>query len=362
MNPNRHATSYYDYFKDLIRGDGESTEAHRKFYDEYNAVLDMDAEYYLDTIETVFQEFKLVNGTWDVKGVDGQIERVRPQDITKTAVLAIEGELDDIAGLGQTQASLSMCSGVPDSEKLYYEVKGAGHYGIFSGRRWREMAYPVLRDFILRHHSGIVTAKRRKASQPHLDDLAKRAELYEQLQLGQEASSVEPAPAVAEVAPAEPVKAAPKARTAARKTAAKPASRAGSTRKTATKAAATEAPAAAEKAAPASAPAAKAVTGTAPAQAAEKAIAPATTAEASPKAETVAAAPAAVAPAAATSKEAPQADAGKSAEVPPQQAADSAIVVQADASTSKPMTTWRLPGSVAEEQTTDQAMADSQQS
>ena len=362
MNPNRHAASYYDYFKDLIRGDGESTEAHRKFYDEYNAVLDMDAEYYLDTIETVFQEFKLVNGTWDVKGVDGQIERVRPQDITKTAVLAIEGELDDIAGLGQTQASLSMCSGVPDSEKLYYEVKGAGHYGIFSGRRWREMAYPVLRDFILRHHSGIVTAKRRKASQPHLDDLAKRAELYEQLQLGQEASIVEPAPAVAEVATAEPVKAAPKARTAARKTAAKPASRAGSTRKTATKAAATEAPAAAEKAAPASASAAKAVTGTAPAKAAEKATAPATTAEAAPKAETVAAAPAAVAPAAATSKEAPQADAGKSAEVPPQQAADSAIAVQADAPTSKPMTTWRLPGSAAEEQTTDQAMADSQQS
>jgi hypothetical protein len=85
MNPDRHAKSHYDYFKDLIKGDDASAEAHRKFYDEYNAVLDMDADYYLETIRTVFQDFKLVNGTWDVRSPDGKIERVRPQDITTTA-------------------------------------------------------------------------------------------------------------------------------------------------------------------------------------------------------------------------------------------------------------------------------------
>ena len=82
MNPDRHASSHYDYFKNLIKGDDASAEAHRKFYDEYNAVLDMDADYYLETIRTVFQEFALVNGTWDVKNPDGELERVRPQDIT----------------------------------------------------------------------------------------------------------------------------------------------------------------------------------------------------------------------------------------------------------------------------------------
>ena len=95
MNPDRHANSHYDYFKDLIKGDGASVEAHRKFYDEYNAVLDMDADYYLETIATVFQDFKLVRGTWDVRSEDGEIERVRPQDITGCGLLTVEGELDD---------------------------------------------------------------------------------------------------------------------------------------------------------------------------------------------------------------------------------------------------------------------------
>ena len=99
MNPSNHAKSHYDYFKDLIKGDDASTEAHRKFYDEYNAVLDMDANYYLETIRVVFQEFCLLNGTWNIKGVDGKIEPVRPQDITTTALFSVEGELDDISGL-----------------------------------------------------------------------------------------------------------------------------------------------------------------------------------------------------------------------------------------------------------------------
>ena len=160
MNPDRHATSYYDYFKDLIKGDDASTEAHRKFYDEYNAVLDMDADYYLETIATVFQDFKLVKGTWDVKGVDGKVERVRPQDIKGTALMTVEGELDDISGSGQTRAAQDLCTGVPASERQHLEVPGAGHYGIFSGRRWRVIVYPQVVKFIQGH------APKTKASAP----------------------------------------------------------------------------------------------------------------------------------------------------------------------------------------------------
>ncbi len=151
MNPDRHASSHYDYFKDLIKGDDTSAEAHRKFYDEYNAVLDMDADYYLETIRVVFQQFNLVNGNWDVKNPQGEIERVRPQDITHTALLTVEGELDDISGSGQTEAAHQLCTGVPAAQHEHYEVKGAGHYGIFSGRRWRDMVYPRTLAFIAAH-------------------------------------------------------------------------------------------------------------------------------------------------------------------------------------------------------------------
>lgn len=153
MNPDRHLSSHYDYFKNLIKGDDTSAEAHRQFYDEYNAVLDMDADYYLETIRTVFQEFKLVNGTWDVESPAGAVERVRPQDIRTTAVMTVEGELDDISGSGQTQAAHSLCTGVPQGRRQHLEVKGAGHYGIFSGRRWRDVVYPMVRDFILSHNA-----------------------------------------------------------------------------------------------------------------------------------------------------------------------------------------------------------------
>ena len=159
MNPDRHLKSHYDYFKDLIKGDNSSAESHRQFYDEYNAVLDMDADYYLETIATVFQDFKLVKGTWDVVSESGDIERVRPQDISNCAMLTVEGELDDISGSGQTKAALKLCSGISTSNKSHYEVKGAGHYGIFSGRRWRDMVYPQVQAFILAHHSSAKASK-----------------------------------------------------------------------------------------------------------------------------------------------------------------------------------------------------------
>jgi poly(3-hydroxybutyrate) depolymerase len=160
MNPDRHATSHYDYFLDLVRGDEESAEGHRQFYDEYNAVLDMPAEYYLDTIKTVFQDFALVNGTWRVAG-----ELVRPQDIKTTALLTIEGELDDISGAGQTRAAHDLCSGIPKARQFHYDAIGAGHYGIFSGRRWREQVHPEVSAFIARFGSGVsATAKRKPAA------------------------------------------------------------------------------------------------------------------------------------------------------------------------------------------------------
>ena len=152
MNPDRHASSHYDYFKDLIKGDDASTEAHRKFYDEYNAVLDMDADYYLETIKTVFQDYKLVNGTWEVKNLSGKKELVRPQDIKTTALLTVEGELDDISGSGQTAAAHGLCSSITPRNRQHLEVPGAGHYGIFSGRRWREVVYPQVVQFILAHN------------------------------------------------------------------------------------------------------------------------------------------------------------------------------------------------------------------
>jgi poly(3-hydroxybutyrate) depolymerase len=154
MNPDRHMSSHYDYFRNLIKGDDASTEAHRNFYDEYNAVLDMDADYYLETIRVVFQEFALVNGTWDVISEDGELERVRPEDIKTTAHFTVEGELDDISGSGQTAAAHDLCYNVPKARQKHLEVKGAGHYGIFAGRRWRDSVYPQVRDFILQFNDG----------------------------------------------------------------------------------------------------------------------------------------------------------------------------------------------------------------
>lgn len=164
MNPDRHLLSHYDFFKHLVAGDDASAEAHRKFYDEYNAVLDMDAAYYLDTIRTVFQEYALVNGTWDVISEDGELERVRPEDITTTAHLTIEGELDDISGAGQTAAAHELCVNVPRSRQKHIEVKGAGHYGIFSGRRWREIVYPQVREFIARFNEGPVLPNAKRSA------------------------------------------------------------------------------------------------------------------------------------------------------------------------------------------------------
>ncbi len=143
MNPKRHMKSHQDYYKDLVAGDGESAEAHRRFYDEYNAVMDLPAEYYLDTIFRVFQDQTLAKGLMDVAG-----ERVNPAAIKRTALFTIEGELDDISGSGQTQAAHTLCSGIPAARQQHYTTPQVGHYGIFSGRKYRELIYPKIREFI----------------------------------------------------------------------------------------------------------------------------------------------------------------------------------------------------------------------
>jgi poly(3-hydroxybutyrate) depolymerase len=145
MNPVMHLSSHWDFYQHLVQGDLDDAEAHRRFYDEYNAVLDVPAEYYLDCVRIVFQQHLLPRGLWHVDG-----QRVAPEAITRPALLTIEGELDDISGTGQTRAALDLCSGIPAEQKTHITVEGAGHYGTFSGRRWREIVYPQVRDFILR--------------------------------------------------------------------------------------------------------------------------------------------------------------------------------------------------------------------
>jgi poly(3-hydroxybutyrate) depolymerase len=142
MNPVRHMSSHMDFFHDLVEGDAASADDHRRFYDEYNAVLDMPAEYYLDCVRIVFQDHLLPRGLWRVAG-----ERVSPAAIRTAALMTVEGELDDISGRDQTRAAHDLCAALPAARKQHLTVDGAGHYGIFSGRRWREIVYPRLRDF-----------------------------------------------------------------------------------------------------------------------------------------------------------------------------------------------------------------------
>ena len=143
MNPDKHMQSHYEYYQNLMRGNEMGAESHRKFYDEYNAVLDLPAEFYLDTIRIVFQEHLLPRHLWEI---DGQL--VDPADITRPHLLTVEGELDDITGIGQTRVAQEMCENIPDSNKKHHKAIGVGHYGIFSGRRWRSGVFPIVEEFI----------------------------------------------------------------------------------------------------------------------------------------------------------------------------------------------------------------------
>lgn len=144
MNLDRHLDAHQKLFQHLVDGDGDSAEQHRVFYDEYLSVMDLTAEYYLQTIEVVFQQHALPDGFMTHRG-----ELIEPAAITKTALMTVEGEKDDISGVGQTQAAHSLCTGIPDSKKVLYVQEDVGHFGVFNGSRWRSEIAPRVRDFIL---------------------------------------------------------------------------------------------------------------------------------------------------------------------------------------------------------------------
>ncbi|MGN3974500.1 polyhydroxyalkanoate depolymerase [Tsuneonella sp. SYSU-LHT278] len=153
MNLGNHMMSHYEMFKHLTVGDEASADATKAFYDEYRSVCDMTAEFYLQTVEEVFQKHSLPGGTF--------VHRGRPVDlgaIRDTAILAVEGERDDISGIGQTKAALDLATGLAASRKQYLLAEGAGHYGIFNGSRWRELIAPAVEAFIGRHGKGRLKA------------------------------------------------------------------------------------------------------------------------------------------------------------------------------------------------------------
>ena len=143
MNLGNHLMSHWEMYKHLVVGDEESADATRDFYDEYRAVADLDEAFYLQTVDVVFQRHLLPKGEFMHRG-----RPVDPAKITRTALLAVEGERDDISGVGQTRAALDLAAKLPESKKQYLLAKGVGHYGIFNGRKWREKIAPVVEAFI----------------------------------------------------------------------------------------------------------------------------------------------------------------------------------------------------------------------
>ncbi len=149
MNLANHMKSHFEMFKHLVAGEEDSADATKAFYDEYRSVADMTAEFYLQTIDAVFQRQLVAKGEFVHRGATAD-----PAKITRTALLAIEGERDDISGLGQTKAALDLAVNLPADQKRYYMAEGAGHYGIFNGKRWRDMIAPVVEQFIRAHDAA----------------------------------------------------------------------------------------------------------------------------------------------------------------------------------------------------------------
>ncbi len=147
MNLGNHMVSHWSMFTDLVKGDGESADNRKEFYDEYRSVCDMTAEFYLQTIDVVFQRHLLPKGEFNYRG-----KFVDPGAIHDIAILAIEGERDDISGIGQTKAALKISTGLPDAMKHYHLAPEVGHYGIFNGSKWRDKIAPVVEDWVLAHN------------------------------------------------------------------------------------------------------------------------------------------------------------------------------------------------------------------
>jgi len=150
MNMDRHIDAHVKLYDNLVTGDGDSVDQHKRFYDEYLSVMDMTAEFYLDTIQRIFQDHDLADGKYHWRG-----QLVKPELIKDTALMTVEGENDDISGIGQTQAAHDICSGVPDDMKTDWVQPGVGHYGVFNGRRWREEIQPRVSDFVKAHPKSV---------------------------------------------------------------------------------------------------------------------------------------------------------------------------------------------------------------
>jgi|SRR5579864_1154735 len=143
MNLDRHVSAHMQLFRHLVRGDGDSAQATKTFYDEYMSVMDLPADFYLQTVARVFQQHALATGHFVSRE-----RRVEPAAIDRTALLCVEGEKDDICAVGQTRAALDLCSGLPAARKAYHLQTRVGHFGVFHGRRWRTEIYPKVRDFV----------------------------------------------------------------------------------------------------------------------------------------------------------------------------------------------------------------------
>jgi poly(3-hydroxybutyrate) depolymerase len=165
MNLDRHVTAHQEFYSHLVDGDGDSAEKHREFYDEYLAVMDLTAEFYLQTVDTVFVRHLLPNGQMTHRG-----RPVRPDRIRRTALLTVEGERDDISGVGQTKAAHTLCSNLPYEKRQHYLALGVGHYGVFNGSRFRSLIQPRIRDFVRQHDAaaagGPVNGSLERASRP----------------------------------------------------------------------------------------------------------------------------------------------------------------------------------------------------
>lgn len=144
MNAERHIKAHTELYEALAFGQDERAETIAEFYDEYFAVADLPAEFYLETVKSVFQDYALARGTLEWHG-----HRVNPAAIVRTALLTVEGERDDVCGIGQTMAAHDLCTGIRPYRKRHHLQPGVGHYGVFSGRRWTNQIYPVLRNLIL---------------------------------------------------------------------------------------------------------------------------------------------------------------------------------------------------------------------
>jgi poly(3-hydroxybutyrate) depolymerase len=159
MNLDRHIEAHRKLFLHLVRSDGDSAQKHREFYDEYLAVMDLAAEFYLQTVETVFVRHALPKGEMTHRGA-----RINPADIHRVALLTVEGENDDISGVGQTEAAHRLCTSIPFDRKAHWLQPAVGHYGVFNGSRFRSEIVPRISDFVLSNNAGARAVRRPAAA------------------------------------------------------------------------------------------------------------------------------------------------------------------------------------------------------